>query len=459
MYIQVKNQLLNPMSDSKNNSYIFLISFIAALGGLLFGFDIAIISGTVPFIKDYFQLTEIELGWGVGALLVGCIPGAMIAGKLADRYGRKKVLIFIAILFTLTSILTAVASDFNFFVIARLIGGFAVGATSVISPLYIAEIAPAHMRGKLVSLNQLTITIGIFASYFINFLLHDIGPDNWRWMFASGAAPAIVFFGLLFLVPESPRWLFANNKGLDALRILERIGVAKNKAIELGELSSEQNNVKSMILELFSSRYRRPAIVGIVLAIFVQISGINTIIDYAPIILKAAGNPLDTALFQTFIIGFINFAFTFVAIFTIDKVGRKPLYVIGAAGMTISLALLGLGFLVGFAEGIVGLVLILFFIAFFAAFIGPVFWVLMSELFPEQIRGTAISIAVFTNWLTNFIVVLFFPYVLKNAGGAATFFFLAFMALLMLIFTKKFVPETKGKTLEEIDQQWRALKQ
>ncbi len=442
------------MTESKNNSYVFLISFIAALGGLLFGFDIAIISGAVPFIKDYFQLNEIELGWGVSALLVGCIPGAMLAGRLADQFGRKNILICIAILFAVTSILTAIASDFTLFIIARLLGGLAVGATSVISPLYIAEIAPANIRGKLVSLNQLTITIGIFVSYFINFLLHDIGENNWRWMFASGAVPAIVFFGFLFFVPESPRWLFSHGKRPEALKILERIGGVDNAVIEFNESNTERSNVKGKLLELFSRPYRRPAIVGIVLAIFVQISGINTIIDYAPIILKSAGNSLDTALFQTFIIGFINFAFTFIAIFTIDKVGRKPLYIIGSTGMTISLALLGLGFLVGYAEGVVGLILILFFIAFFAAFIGPVFWVLMSELFPERIRGVAISIAVFTNWLTNFVVVLFFPYVLKNAGGAVTFFFLALMALLMLIFTKKFVPETKGRTLEEIDQQW-----
>lgn len=452
MYIQVYTPP-QIMTESENNSYVFLVSFIAALGGLLFGFDIAIISGAVPFIKDYFQLNEIELGWGVSALLVGCIPGAMLAGRLADQFGRKSILICIAMLFAVTSILTALASDFTLFIITRLIGGLTVGATSVISPLYIAEIAPANSRGKLVSLNQLTITIGIFVSYFINFLLHDIGESNWRWMFASGAVPAIVFLGLLFFVPESPRWLFLHGKRPEALKIMQRIG-GDNAVIEFNESYTERSNGKGKLLELFSPPYRRPAIVGIVLAIFVQISGINTIIDYAPIILKSAGNSLDTALFQTFIIGFINFAFTFVAIFTIDKVGRKPLYIIGATGMTISLALLGLGFLVGYAEGVVGLILILFFIAFFAAFIGPVFWVLMSELFPERIRSVAISIAVFTNWLTNFVVVLFFPYVLKNAGGAVAFFVLALMALLMLIFTKKFVPETKGRTLEEIDQQW-----
>lgn len=428
------------------------------MGGLLFGFDIAIISGAVPFIKDYFQLNEIELGWGVSALLVGCIPGAMVAGRLADQYGRKIILVCIAILFAVTSILTAAASDFTLFIVARVIGGFAVGATSVISPLYIAEIAPANIRGKLVSLNQLTITIGIFVSYFINFLLHDIGENNWRWMFASGAVPASIFFVLLFFVPESPRWLLANGKKAEALKILDRIGGSDNAVTEFSESNNERMSVKGKLLELFSARYRRPAMVGIVLAVFVQVSGINTIIDYAPIILKSAGNSLDTALFQTFIIGFINFAFTFIAIFTIDKVGRKPLYIMGATGMTLSLALLGLGFVLGYAEGIAGLILILLFIAFFAAFIGPVFWVLMSELFPERIRGTAISVAVFTNWLTNFIVVLFFPYVLKNAGGAFTFFFLAFMALLMLIFTKKFVPETKGRTLEEIDQQWKELR-
>lgn len=433
---------------------MLLVSLVAALGGMMFGFDIAIISGAAPFVQEHFHLNELQLGWGVSSLLAGCMLGAMFAGRLADAFGRKRTLVSIALVFAFTSVLTAIAPGFSWFVAARIIGGLAVGAASMVSPLYIAEVSPYAMRGRMVALNQLAITTGILVSYLINYLLRGAGPENWRWMFASGVFPSVLFFGLLFLVPESPRWLFRAGKRAEASAVLIEVGGIENAEKEMSEMQQPLKEEAASLRDLLLPRYRRVMLVGIALAILVQISGINTVIDYAPIILRSAGNTIGVALFQTFIMGFLNFALTFLAIFTVDRVGRRPLYIAGATGMTVSLILLSVGFLVGKVQGIVGLILILLFIASFAGCIGPVFWILMSEIFPSRIRGLAMSAAVFTNWLTNFLVVLFFPWMFKNAGGSATFGFLAVMALAMILFTWKVVPETSGRTLEEIERHW-----
>jgi len=435
---------------------MLLVSLVAALGGMMFGFDIAIISGAAPFVQEHFQLNELQLGWGVSSLLAGCMLGAMFAGRLADALGRKRTLVSIALVFAFTSVLTAIAPAFSWFVAARIVGGLAVGAASMVSPLYIAEVSPYAMRGRMVALNQLAITTGILVSYLINYLLRGAGPDNWRWMFASGVIPSVLFFGLLFLVPESPRWLFHAGKRAEASAVLVRVGGVENAEKEISEMQQPAKEEAASLRDLLLPRYRRVLLVGVVLAILVQISGINTVIDYAPIILRSAGNTIGVALFQTFIMGFLNFGLTFVAIFTVDRVGRRPLYIAGATGMTISLTLLSAGFLVGKVQGLVGLILILLFIASFAGCIGPVFWILMSEIFPSRIRGLAMSAAVFTNWLANFLVVLFFPWMFKNTGGSATFGFLAVMALAMILFTWKVVPETSGRTLEEIELHWEA---
>jgi SP family arabinose:H+ symporter-like MFS transporter len=437
-------------------AYMLLVSLVAALGGMMFGFDIAIISGAAPFVQEHFQLNELQLGWGVSSLLAGCMLGAMFAGRLADALGRKRTLVSIALVFAFTSVLTAIAPAFSWFVAARIVGGLAVGAASMVSPLYIAEVSPYAMRGRMVALNQLAITTGILVSYLINYLLRGAGPDNWRWMFASGVIPSVLFFGLLFLVPESPRWLFHAGKRAEASAVLVRVGGVENAEKEISEMQQPAKEEAASLRDLLLPRYRRVLLVGVVLAILVQISGINTVIDYAPIILRSAGNTIGVALFQTFIMGFLNFGLTFVAIFTVDRVGRRPLYIAGATGMTISLTLLSAGFLVGKVQGLVGLILILLFIASFAGCIGPVFWILMSEIFPSRIRGLAMSAAVFTNWLANFLVVLFFPWMFKNTGGSATFGFLAVMALAMILFTWKVVPETSGRTLEEIELHWEA---
>jgi MFS transporter, SP family, arabinose:H+ symporter len=442
------------MSTSINLRYTLLITSVAALGGLLFGFDIAIITGAAPFIQDFFQLGNLGLGWAVSALLWGCIPGAILAGKITDAWGRKNLLLGVALLFILTSIATGMAPNLTSLIIARFFGGIAVGAASMVSPLYISEISPPGIRGRLVALYQLSIVTGILISYLINYLLHDIGEDNWRWMFISGTVPSLLFFILLFFVPETPRFLYMHGDRKKSFEILARISGRDQAEIFIRQIGESLEEKSSQFSMLFQPGFRRMMWVGFGLAVFVQISGINTIIDYAPIILKTAGWKIDVALFSTFIIGSVNFIFTLVSLWAIDKFGRRPLYLVGSAGMALMLLGLTVANMLGRFEGMVVLIFILIYIAFFAACIGPVFWTLVSEIFPNRIRGVAMSVPVFTQWVVNALVVLVFPWMLNVAGGSFTFGFLALMALLMFLFTIKYVPETRGKTLEDIEKYW-----
>lgn len=439
---------------NRNSLYLYFICLIATMGGLMFGFDVAIISGAVPFIQPYFGWNELQLGWGVSSLLVGAIIGAFGSGVLSDIYGRKKVLIFTALFFAVSCTFTALASSSFIFISARLFGGLAVGAASVLSPMYVAEVAPPKNRGMLVAIYQLAIVLGILCSYTINYGLHNI-DNNWRWMFATGIVPSVLFFVGLFFIPESPRWLFKAGRRTESLEVLTRIGgesLAKAEIVEIAE-SLKGDSTTVSISELFRPSSRKVMIVGFFLAVLVQISGINTIVDYAPKILLAAGVEINNALLQTSLVGLINFIFTFVAILFIDKIGRRSLYLIGSLGMVITLLMLALSFYFKM-EGIFTLICILSFIAFFASCIGPVFWTLVSEIFPNRIRGKALAFASFTQWIFNFLVVLLFPHFLASIGGAKTFLFLAVMSLLQWLFTYFYVPETKGKSLEEIEQIW-----
>jgi len=439
----------------QNSLYLYFICLIATMGGLMFGFDIAIISGAVPFIQPYFGWNELQLGWGVSSLLVGAIIGAFGSGVLSDLYGRKKVLIVVALFFAVSCMFTALATSSVIFISARLFGGLAVGAASVLSPMYVAEVAPAKNRGMLVAIYQLAIVVGILCSYTINYGLHSI-DNNWRWMFATGIVPSVLFFAGLFFIPESPRWLYKAGRKEESLKVLTRIGgetLAKAEILEIDE-SLKGDSTSVSIGELFKPSVRKVMIIGFILAVFVQISGINTVIDYAPKILLAAGIEIKNALLQTSLIGFINFIFTFVAILYIDKLGRRFLYLIGSMGMVVTLLMLAVSFYFKL-EGIFTLICILLFIAFFASCIGPVFWTLVSEIFPNRIRGKAVAFASFTQWIFNFFVVLLFPHFLASIGGAITFLFLALMAFLQWLFTYIYVPETKGKSLEEIEQYWK----
>ncbi len=440
--------------DKKSYNRYF-IPCIAALGGLLFGFDIGIISGTIPFIQPYFGWSNLELGWGVSSILLGAIAGAIVSGIFTEKYGRKRLLVFIALTFAVSSIITAVTSQSHIFIMARFLGGLAVGSTSVLVPMYIAEITAPGKRGMFVSIYQLAIVAGILTSYIVNFLLHDL-DNNWRWMFATGVVPSVMFFTGLFFIPESPRWLYKAGRKEEALAVLGRVRDSKNIQGEILEIAeSLKEDTKSVnFRELFRPDVRSAIFVGFFLAILVQVSGINTIIEYAPKILIASGVDISSALLQTSLIGLINFVFTFIAILLIDKVGRRVLYIAGSLGMTVSLVMLSFSFFLGFSS-LFTLICIMLFIAFFASCIGPVFWTLVSEIFPNRIRGISVAFISFTQWIFNFVVVLLFPHFLSLIGGAGTFLFLAVMSFLQLLFTWLYVPETKGKSLEEIEKYWK----
>jgi SP family arabinose:H+ symporter-like MFS transporter len=439
----------------KGRPYLYFISLVATLGGLMFGFDVGIISGAIPFIQPYFGWDELQLGWGVSSILVGCIIGAFGTGALTERYGRKSLLITVALFFAVSCAGMALAQTQTFFIGFRILGGLAVGAVSVLSPMYVAEVAPSKIRGTLITVYQLAITMGILISYLVNFALHEV-DNNWRWMFATGLIPSILFFIGLFFIPESPRWLIKAGFKEKARTILERIGGKEFASTELPaiELSLADAGPGSSFRALFKPKFRKVIFLGLLLSVFVQITGINTVVDYAPKILMTAGLEIRNALLQTSLLGLVNFVFTFFAIFLIDKLGRKTFYIIGSSGMALTLLLIAAAFHFEMSP-IFTTVCIMGFIAFFASCIGPAFWTLVAEMFPNQIRGQAVALASFTQWVFNFLVILFFPYVLDAVGGSATFLFLAVMSLIQLGIAILLIKETKGKSLEEIELLWK----
>jgi SP family arabinose:H+ symporter-like MFS transporter len=445
-----------PVTHTKINlRYVIFLATTAALGGLLFGFDIAIITGAGPFLTRHFKLDDLSLGWAFSSLLFGCILGSLAAGRYTDRYGRRKILLWVATLFSITSVATAVAPTFAMFIVARFLGGIAVGGASILSPMYVSEVSPANIRGRLGALYQMSIVNGILISYGINFALRNTGPANWRWMFLTGVIPSAVFFGMLLFAPETPRYLMRVGREREAFTILQRIGGAETATQEVSEIKATLGIGKHDWRELFQPGIRRAVTVGFVLAILVQVSGINTVIDYTPKILESAGLSIGNALFSTIIIGLTNFVFTLLSFAMIDRYGRKLLYVIGSLGMTGSLMLLIATVVTGHFHGLPVLVLIIAYLAFFASCIGPVFWTLVPEIFPNRIRGTAMTVPVLTQWVANAVVVLFFPLAFNQVGKAVTFGFLAVMALTQAIFAWFFVPETKNKSLEEIEAFWK----
>ncbi len=442
------------MQQEIDHRFVAFLSLAAAVGGLLFGFDISIITGAGPFLKLHFGLDDLRLGWAFSSLLFGCILGSVIAGWLTDLYGRKRVLLVVAMLFALTTVGTGLAPSFTIFILARFLGGLAVGGVSIVSPMYVAEVAPATLRGRLCAFYQLSITFGILVSYVINYLLRNVGDWNWRWMFISGAIPSVVFFLMILCAPETPRYLFKVGRRKEAFDLLRRITGQTQAEIEIAEIQTSLAASRGTWTELLQPGLRRPLLVGFVLAILVHFSGINTFIDYAPIIFQSAGWKVDAALFSTFFIGFTNFLLTLVSFWVIDRYGRKPLYIIGSLGMTVVLLSLVIASATGHFTGLTVLALIMAFIAFFASCIGPVFWTLLPEIFPNRVRGTAMIVPVLTQWLANATAVLFFPIAFHQVGKVPTFCFLAVMAFLQVIFTWRFVPETKGRTLEEIEELW-----
>ena len=443
------------MKSEINKGYLALLTVVASVGGLLFGFDIAIITGAGPFIEKYFQLenSHFGLGFSFAALLFGCMFGAAFAGKVTDIFGRKKIMIYVALVFVVTSILTGLAGSFTTFILARFLGGLAVGAVSMLSPMYIAEVSPAKNRGMLVSFYQFSIVFGILISYLINYLLRDAGVDNWRYMFYTGAIPSTIFFVLLFFVPETPRYLYRIGKESEAFRILKKIGGEAMALSEMAEIKESLKEKKGRFRDMFKPENRQMMLVGLFLAVFVQVSGINAIVDYAPKIFITAGFNMDAALFSTFGLGLTNVIFTFISIYFIDKIGRRVMYIIGSSGMALALLILSYMSFTGHFEGIFVLVTCIFYLAFFAGCIGPAFWTLISEIFPNRMRGTAMIFPVVVQWLFNALMVWIFPAML-HGFRTGTFLLIAIMALLQLVFSVKWLPETKGKSLEEIEKIW-----
>jgi sugar porter (SP) family MFS transporter len=442
-----------------NYRYIVFLACTAALGGLLFGFDIAIITGAGPFILREFALDDLGLGWAFSSLLFGCVAGSFIAGRLTDRYGRRRLLILVAVLFGLTSIGTAAAVSFTTFVAARFLGGLAVGAVSLLSPMYVSEVSPPSIRGRLGAMYQMSIVTGILTSYGINYLLRNTGQGNWRWMFLTGVLPSIIFLVFVLLAPESPRFLALAGKRDAAFRVLERIGGTDAARAQLDEIFATLHRGERNWRALQRPGVRRALIVSAFLAVLVHVSGINTIIDYAPAIFQSAGWKIDAALASTFMVGITELLFTVASLWMIDRYGRKPLYIGGSFGMGISLLLLVITVVTGHFQGMLVLVLILAYLAFFCACIGPVFWTLLPEIFPNDVRGMAMTFPVLIQWVANALVVLLFPYAFHVVGKQFTFGFLALMCLLQGVFTWRYVPETKGKHLEEIEAYWMSAKE
>jgi MFS transporter, SP family, arabinose:H+ symporter len=442
------------MNETIDRRYLAFLAVTGALGGLLFGFDIAIITGAGPFIARSFTLNDLGLGWAFSSLLFGCVLGCFIAGRLADRYGRRRLLILVAALFALTSAGTALAGNFALFVTARFIGGIAVGGVSLLSPMYVAEVAPPHLRGRMGALYQLSIITGVIVSYGINYLLRNTGPENWRWMFATGVIPSAVFLLMIWLAPETPRYLVRAGKADRAFAVLERISGAATARDEIAEIEASIARRSSPGAAFQRPGVRRALAASIGLAILVQVSGINTIMDYAPSIFQSAGWKMDGALASTFVVGITEFVFTILSLWLIDRLGRKPLYIVGSAGMTATLLLLVIAALAGRFHGGLVLAVILAYLAFFACCVGPVFWTLVPEIFPNDVRGAAMIVPVLIQWVANAVVVLVFPYAFHIIGKGPTFSFLALMALVQGVFTWVWLPETRNKRLEEIEAFW-----
>jgi sugar porter (SP) family MFS transporter len=454
-----------------NMGYVWLICLVAAMGGLLFGYDWVVIGGAKPFFEKYFQLNSETLsGWANSCALLGCLLGSLLAGVLSDIFGRKKLLLSSALLFALSSILTGWASSFLWFVVWRIAGGVAIGMTSNLSPMYIAEVSPAHIRGRLVAINQLTIVIGILAAQVVNMLIAEKVPDNataeiirqswngqygWRWMFTAVAIPSIVFFIGSLLIPESPRWLVKNGNSDLARQILSKIGGQDYgrtavQDIETTITGEEIQHVR--IGDLLKPSMTKILLIGVALAVLQQWSGINVIFNYAEEIYRSAGYGVNDILFNIVITGAINLLFTFIAIGTVDRFGRRILMLLGCAGIGISHILIGVAYAIGL-KGFMVLVLTLCAIGCYGMSLAPITWVLISEIFPNRIRGAAISVAVSALWIACFILTFTFPTLNKTIGPANTFWVFAAICIAGFLFILFCVPETKSKTLEQIERE------
>jgi SP family arabinose:H+ symporter-like MFS transporter len=448
------------MNDTGNKWYVYKATIVAAVGGLLFGYDTAVVAGAIGFIEKLYNLSPAMKGWIASCALIGCIIGAMFAGSLSDKVGRKKMLVLSGVMFAISSMGILIPLSLTSFVIFRLIGGIGIGVASMLAPMYIAEIAPADIRGRLVSVNQLGIVTGILLIYFVNASIagwHDEAwniSTGWRYMFGSGVIPSVVFLIMLFFVPESPRWLASKERWSEANYILTKINGAEKAQQELTEIKETLNIEHGSFSEIFKPGVRKALLIGVVLCIFSQVTGINAIMYYAPEIFKSTGDATGSALMQTVLVGVINVLFTLVAIKYVDNWGRRALLLAGTAGMAICLTVVGAAFYFDFAKGYLVLIAILAYIAFFAVSLGPLAFVVIAEIFSNRNRGKAMSVSIFFLWISVYVVSQSFPMLLSSIGSAYTFWIYMVMAVFAFFFVLKLVPETKGKSLEEIEKYW-----
>jgi len=453
-----------------NISFILRISLISALGGLLFGYDWVVIGGAKPFYEKFFNISQIPSlqGWAMSSALLGCIFGASISGIISEKYGRKKSLIISALLFTVSAIGTGYASSFSFFIIYRLLGGMGIGLASTQSPIYIAEISPESLRGRFVSLNQLTIVIGILLAQIINYLIAEPvsrdaslegiasswnGQWGWRWMFWAETVPAASFLILAFFIPESPRWLVKMGKRDESNQILKKIGGIHFANITMEQISSSIANSigKVDFKKLFDKNVYPIVIIGIVLAVFQQWCGINVVFNYAEEVFGAAGYGVNEILFNIILTGAVNLFFTVIAILSVDKWGRKNLMLLGSIGLAVFYIILGIFYYID-VQGIPVLIVIVSSIAIYAMTLAPVTWVVLSEIFPNKVRGSAMAVATTALWIACFILTYTFPLLNRSLNSYGTFWLYAAICILGFIFIKRNLIETKGKSLEEVEE-------
>jgi SP family sugar porter-like MFS transporter len=463
------------MKNTYNLRFIWMICLVAAMGGFLFGYDWVVIGGAKPFYEPFFGLvgegTDWLAGWAMSSALAGCLGGALLSGAVSDRLGRKKLLVSAAVMFTISAVWTALSQTFNGFIIGRIIGGIGIGLASNVSPMYIAEISPSEMRGKLVSINQLTIVIGVLAAQLVNLFIYQYAPVGkdataevilnswsgqmgWRWMFAAESIPAGLFFLLALIVPESPRWLLKQSRPGEAKKVLVKIGGEAYADKEISDvedtLKGEHNVVRYS--ELFSPKLLKILGLGVFIAMFQQWCGINVIFNYAEEIFRAAGYDVSGMMFNIVITGIVNLVFTFVAIKTVDRWGRRPLMLLGAGGLMVTYSVLGACYYFG-VQGPVVLSVVLIAIACYAMTIAPITWVLLSEIFPNRIRGAAMSLCVSALWIACFALTATFKPINVALGAAGTFWLYGAICLVGFVVMYLRVPETKGKSLEDIERE------
>jgi SP family galactose:H+ symporter-like MFS transporter len=449
--------LSEPHSTEANPRIVYVVATLSALGGLLFGYDTGVISGAILFIRQDFALSDFTVGLAVSAVLIGAVIGAVIGGDVSDHFGRRKVIIAAAIIFALGAVGTAAVPDVNLLILGRIAVGIAIGIASEVTPLYISEMSPSRMRGSLVSLNQLAITIGIVVSYLVDFSLSAF--QGWRYMLGLAAIPAVILGVGMLPLPDTPRWLINHNEPDNARKVLKRIRGKDDVEDEVKEIQDSLKKQRGGRAELFNPMVKPALIIGVSLAIFQQVTGINTVIYYAPTIFQFAGiTSASSAILATVAVGVVNVIMTIVAIMLLDRLGRRPLLLIGLAGMTFSLGLLGAVFFLPSllsSLGDLAVIGLMLYVASFAIGLGPVFWLLISEIYPLRVRGLAMSIASEANWGSNLIIALTFLTLVQVLGRSGTFWLYALVGVGAWIFAFLLVPETKGKTLEEIEEHWR----